>query len=73
MELEITPGDAIEQGEVVALYAANGWSSAQKPTELMAALRNSDFLVTARAATVAELWASAEKRMSDSSSSTGNR
>ena len=40
--------DAIELEEVVALYRANEWSSAEKPTQLMAALRNSHSLVTAR-------------------------
>lgn len=40
--------DAIEQPEVIALYRANGWSSAEKPAQLLAALRNSHSLVTAR-------------------------
>jgi GNAT superfamily N-acetyltransferase len=40
--------DAIELEEVIALYRANEWSSAEKPKQLMAALRNSHSLVTAR-------------------------
>ena len=40
--------DSIEEGEVIALYRANHWSSAEKPTQLLAALRNSHSLVTAR-------------------------
>ena len=32
---------------VVGLYRANGWSSAEKPEKLMAALRNSDSVVSA--------------------------
>lgn len=40
--------DDIEKGEVIALYKANEWSSADKPEQLMAALRNSHSLVTAR-------------------------
>jgi len=34
--------------EVVDLYSANRWSSADKPEQLLAALRNSHTLVTAR-------------------------
>jgi GNAT superfamily N-acetyltransferase len=40
--------DHIGEQEVVALYRAHGWSSADKPGELLAALRNSHCLVTAR-------------------------
>ena len=40
--------DNIEQEEVLALYTANHWSSAEKPVQLLAALRNSHALVTAR-------------------------
>lgn len=39
----------VEQAEVIALYRANNWSSADKPDQLMSALRNSHTLVTARA------------------------
>ena len=46
--IEISFDDSVEVSEVVALYAANGWSSAEKPQELIAALRNSHSLVTAR-------------------------
>ncbi|WP_200883056.1 hypothetical protein [Massilia sp. BSC265] len=40
--------DPIEEDEVIRLYRANGWSSAEKPVQLMAALRNLHALVTAR-------------------------
>lgn len=46
--IEISFDDAVDVSEVVNLYAANGWSSAEKPDELVAALRNSHSLVTAR-------------------------
>ena len=44
----ISLDDEIELSEVIELYRANGWSSADKPNELMGALRNSHSLVTAR-------------------------
>lgn len=47
-EAAISLADRIEEAEVVTLYRANGWSSAEKPEELMAALRNSHALATAR-------------------------
>ena len=50
MPIEISLNDTIQAEEVVELYAANGWSSADKPIQLMAALRNSHALVTARQA-----------------------
>lgn len=48
MTLSISLDDRIETDEVVALYRANDWSSADKPEQLLAALRNSHSLVTAR-------------------------
>lgn len=48
MQVEISLHDSIETDEVLRLYRANEWSSADKPTELMAALRGSHSLVTAR-------------------------
>ena len=48
MNIEVTLTDSINEEEVIDLYKANGWSSAKKPDELMAALRNSHSLVTAR-------------------------
>lgn len=48
MQAEISLHDSIETEEVLRLYRANEWSSADKPTELMAALRGSHSLVTAR-------------------------
>ena len=50
MPVEISMNDTIQAEEVVELYAANRWSSAEKPTKLMAALRNSHTLITARIA-----------------------
>ena len=44
----ISLSDSVVQEEVIALYKANDWSSAEKPVQLMAALRNSHALVTAR-------------------------
>ena len=52
MEADIALNGPIEEDETLALYRANAWSSAEKPRELMAALRNSHSLVTARAAGV---------------------
>ena len=48
MQTIISLGSWVEESEVVALYAANRWSSAEKPQQLLAALRNSHSLVTAR-------------------------
>ena len=42
--------DQISADEVLDIYRANDWSSAEKPNELMAALQNSHSLVTARIA-----------------------
>lgn len=48
MNVTISRNDEIERDEVLAIYGANGWSAAGKPTRLMSALRNSHSLVTAR-------------------------
>ena len=48
MDIAVSFADRLEQDEVIRLYRANGWSSAEKPVQLMAALRNSHALVTAR-------------------------
>jgi GNAT superfamily N-acetyltransferase len=48
MTVHISLDDALEEAEVLALYRANQWSSADKPQQLLAALRNSHSLVTAR-------------------------
>lgn len=48
MEVEISLNGDIAEEETLAIYIANDWSSAKKPKELMAALRNSHSLVTAR-------------------------
>jgi GNAT superfamily N-acetyltransferase len=44
----ISTTDSIGQQEVVALYRAHGWTSADKPDQLLPALRGSHCLVTAR-------------------------
>ena len=48
MQTEILLSDSIATEEVLRLYRANGWSSADKPEPLLLALRNSHTLVTAR-------------------------
>ena len=48
MNVKIELNGKIDEGEVIALYRANEWSSADKPEQLMLALRNSHTLVTAR-------------------------
>lgn len=48
MDIEIEVNGSIEDREVIKLYRANNWSSAEKPEQLLAALRNSHTLVTAR-------------------------
>ena len=47
-QIAVSLSDAIETDEVISLYRANAWSSAEKPAQLLAALRNSHTLVTAR-------------------------
>ena len=47
-EVSVSLSDHIDSAEVLNLYRANGWSSADKPVQLLAALRNSHALVTAR-------------------------
>lgn len=44
----VSLSDTIETEEVVSLYRANAWSSAENPVQLLAAPRNSHALVTAR-------------------------
>ncbi|MFC3116140.1 GNAT family N-acetyltransferase [Cellvibrio fontiphilus] len=48
MEIKIEINGVIEEQEVVELYRLNNWSSADKPNQLLPALRNSHTLVTAR-------------------------
>ena len=48
MQIQISLNDQVDTQEVIEIYKANNWSSAEKPTLLMAALRNSHSLVTAR-------------------------
>ena len=48
MQSVISLNDTVEQGEIVALYRANNWSSGENPEVLLPALRDSHSLVTAR-------------------------
>lgn len=48
MDIQIEINGSIEEVEVIKLYEANKWSSAEKPEKLLPALRNSHSLVTAR-------------------------
>ncbi len=48
MDIKIELNGHIDEAEVIELYRANAWSSADKPEQLMPALRNSHTLVTAR-------------------------
>jgi ribosomal protein S18 acetylase RimI-like enzyme len=50
MQSEVSMTDTIATGEVLDLYLANGWSAAQKPVQLIGALKESHTLVTARVA-----------------------
>ena len=50
MPLEISLSDQINTEEIVDLYKASQWSSAGRPNELLARLRNWHSLVTARRA-----------------------
>jgi len=47
MDIKISETRDIEIEEIIALYKANGWSSAEKPTDLYNALLNSHSLITA--------------------------
>ena len=48
MDIQIVLGGEVETQEVLDLYLANHWFAAEKPVELLAGLRNSHSLVTAR-------------------------
>lgn len=48
MQIKISAKDKIEREEVLELYRANEWSSAEKPDQLIAALKGSHTLITAR-------------------------
>jgi len=48
LNIDISFDDSIDTAEVVEIYAANEWSSAETPEALVAALQNSHSLVTAR-------------------------
>ena len=50
MEIKIEVNGEIQEQEVVELYRLNNWSSAEKPSQLLPALRNSHTLVTTRIA-----------------------
>ncbi|MFM2308352.1 MAG: hypothetical protein RLY87_472 [Chloroflexota bacterium] len=46
----ISSSDTLHEAEVIALYRAVGWSAADKPVQLLAGLRGSHTVVTARIA-----------------------
>lgn len=48
MEVQVELNGPIREQEVITLYRSNQWSSADKPNQLMCALRGSHTLVTAR-------------------------
>jgi len=48
MNIEVSLDSNINEDEIIDLYKANEWSSADKPMELIAALKNSHSLVTAK-------------------------
>lgn len=48
MDIKVELNTVIGTAETIELYQANEWSSADKPEQLLAALRNSHTLVTAR-------------------------
>ena len=48
MDVKIELNGKIKKAEVIELYRLNGWSSSEKPEQLLPALRNSHTLVTAR-------------------------
>lgn len=48
MNTNISLSDEFDAEEVLAIYRGNAWSSAEKPEQLLAALRNSHAMVTAR-------------------------
>jgi len=47
LEIKISESKDIKVDQVIAIYKANGWSSADKPIELYNALLNSHSLITA--------------------------
>ena len=50
MDVEVELNGSVEVEEVIELYRANEWSSAENPEKLLPALKNSHTLVTARLA-----------------------
>ncbi len=42
MNLKLSLEDQIETAEVINLYKANAWSSAEQPDKLISGLKNSD-------------------------------
>ncbi|SDJ82098.1 Acetyltransferase (GNAT) domain-containing protein [Catalinimonas alkaloidigena] len=47
MQIVLREDRALQPGQVLPLYRANGWSSAEKPEALMEALRHSHTVITA--------------------------
>ncbi len=48
MDVEIEINGKLTELELVDLYSSNSWSSAEKPKQLFAAMKNSHTVVTAR-------------------------
>lgn len=48
MNIKIELNSHIDEAEVIEIYRANEWSSADKPNQLVSGLRSSHTLVTAR-------------------------
>lgn len=48
MSIILSETDSVYEAEVLELYRANQWSSAEKPRQLLQALNHSHCLITAR-------------------------
>ncbi|MFP2768143.1 GNAT family N-acetyltransferase [Oceanisphaera sp. KMM 10153] len=48
MDIKVELNGHVDEAEIIEIYRENGWSSADKPDQLILALRNSHTLVTAR-------------------------
>jgi hypothetical protein len=54
--MTVTTSDDVGREEVLAICSANGWSAANKPSQLISALRNSHSLVTVRDGKTVPMW-----------------
>ncbi len=48
MEIKIEVNGTLTEAELVDLYSSNSWSSAEKPKQLLAAMKNSHTVVSAK-------------------------